>query len=147
MVTFVGTQTNIADAVKSLVELDYDAVEAYETAISRLENLQFKSMLLGFCDDHKRHIRELSAVLRTNAEEPPTAPSAKKWLAQGKVILANLLGDTAILKAMLSNEIDTNTAYEKMANRDDLWDELIDIIKRGLTDERKHKKWMEENTR
>ena len=42
----------------------------------------------------------------------PLLGSAKSYLTQGKVILANLIGDLTILRAMRSNEIDTNTAYE-----------------------------------
>jgi hypothetical protein len=33
MVTFTGTQSSFLDAISDLIELDYDAVEAYEAAI------------------------------------------------------------------------------------------------------------------
>ncbi len=49
-------------------------------------------------------------------------------LHKGKVVLANLMGDEAILSAMLSNEEDTNTAYKKMNERTDIWDEAIDVL-------------------
>ncbi len=35
MVTKVGIQSEFADAAKDLLELEYDALEAYETAIKR----------------------------------------------------------------------------------------------------------------
>ncbi|AFC70705.1 hypothetical protein MC5_01535 [Rickettsia australis str. Cutlack] len=35
MTTLVRTQNNFADAIKELVELDYDAIEAYKAAINR----------------------------------------------------------------------------------------------------------------
>jgi hypothetical protein len=54
--------------------------------------------------------------------EPPTGPSVgKQWLTKGKVVLANLIGDGTILSAMLSNEVDTNTAYERINDRTDKW--------------------------
>ncbi|KJV81801.1 hypothetical protein RHORCCE3_0998 [Rickettsia hoogstraalii str. RCCE3] len=36
MTTLVGIQNNFADAIKELIELDYDAIEAYKTAINRI---------------------------------------------------------------------------------------------------------------
>lgn len=147
MVTMVGKQAEFSDAVKELIELDYDAVEAYEAAILRLENTVHKGKLSEFMDDHKRHIQEFSSLLKKHHCDIPTGPStAKSWLTKGKVVLANLIGDKAILSAMLSNEEDTNTAYERMIERTDKWEDANDIIRQGLEDERRHKKWFEQQT-
>lgn len=55
MTTLVGTQDKLIDAVKSLIELDYDAIEAYQMAIEayqmaidNLENQQHKNQLENF---------------------------------------------------------------------------------------------------
>lgn len=145
MVTMVGKQAEFSDAIKELIELDYDAVEAYEAAISRLENTVYKGKLSEFLNDHKRHIKEFTTLLKKHNTDAPNSPSAgKQWLTKGKVVLANLIGDDAILSAMLSNEEDTNTAYERMNERTDKWDDSKDILRRGLEDERQHKKWFEQ---
>jgi bacterioferritin (cytochrome b1) len=144
MVTLVGIQEDFGDVLKNLVELDFDAIEAYETAINRLENKEYRDKLKTFKADHERHIRELSALLRQHDIEPPSGPSlGKQWLTKGKVILANLISDATILKAMLSNEIDTNTAYARVSIHDNIWPDSKEIINRGLKDEKKHKKWLE----
>lgn len=143
MVTKVGLQANFVAALKDLLELDYDAIEAYEVAINRLENQEYKSKLTEFKKDHERHVSELTALLKKHNEDAPTGPSGKQWLTKGKVILADLAGDNAILVAMRSNEIDTNTAYERLNEFDDKWSDSVDILKRGLDDERKHKAWLE----
>lgn len=52
-------------------------------------------------------------------------------------------GDKAILQAMLSNEEDTNTAYERLNNHTDKWDDAEKILEQGFKDEQKHKKWIE----
>lgn len=144
MVTLVGTQANFEDVLKELIELDYDAVEAYEAAINRLESLEYKETMQLFKADHERHIQELSSILKQHNVEPPIEASlGKQWLTKGKVILANLLGDTTILKAMVSNEIDTNTAYEKVLAHENIWPDSIEIIKKGLEDEKRHKAWLE----
>ncbi|WP_032113735.1 DUF2383 domain-containing protein [Candidatus Paracaedibacter symbiosus] len=145
MVTLVGTQTSFADSVKELIKLDFAAVEAYEAAIDRLRAEDYKRQLKGFKSDHERHIKELSDLLSRYGEDvPQDLSSGKQWLTKGKIILANLIGDNTILKAMLSNEIDTNTAYERMNDRTDKWQEAQEILKRGLEDEKRHKKWLED---
>lgn len=142
MTTFVGTQERFIDAVRSLIELDYDAIEAYDAAIHRLENANYKTQLKEFKEDHERHVRELSALLRKHRQEPPAGPSLKRVLTKGKVVVANIAGDKAILKAMLDNEEDTNQAYQTMLDRLDDWEDSKDILMRGLHDEKKHKTWI-----
>lgn len=144
MVTLVGMQANFEDAIKDLIELDYDAVEAYDAAINRLKNQEYKEKLNIFKADHEWHIQEFTTVLKKRNIQPPSGPSiGKQWLAKGKVVLADLIGDNVILRAMISNEIDTNAAYERMSLREDMWPETKDLIKRGLEDEKRHKKWLE----
>lgn len=144
MVTFVGTQGNFSDALKELVELEYAALDAYEAAVSKIEKSMYKEKLKEFMQDHQRHLKELSALLRSNKYEvPEKGVLGKQLLTTGKVLLANMVGDHTILEAMKSNEIDTNTAYEKMNSRKDKWPGSEDIIKKGLQDEKRHKAWLE----
>ncbi len=64
MVTLVGMQANFEDALKDLIELDYDAVEAYDAAVNRLEDQELKEKLNIFKADHEWHIQELTNVLK-----------------------------------------------------------------------------------
>lgn len=107
MTTLVGIQNNFVDAIKELVELDYDAIEAYEAAINRITDENYKTQLQRFKEDHERHVKELNELLSKHKEEEITGPSSKQWLTKGKVVLATQIGDRAILHAMLSNEEDT----------------------------------------
>jgi rubrerythrin len=145
MATLVGTQSKFLEALKELVELDYDAIEAYEAAINRLENEFYKTQLQKFKKDHERHVKEINKILILKGEGPVTEPSSKQWLTQGKVVLANLVGDKAVLQAMYSNEEDTNTAYQRLNDHADKWPETVEILTQGLADEKSHKKWLEEN--
>ncbi|MBF0300647.1 MAG: DUF2383 domain-containing protein [Oligoflexia bacterium] len=144
MVTFVGTQKEFSDALKSLIELDYDAIEAYEEAIHRVDGQTYKEVLKEFTQDHKRHVHELSNLLLSKGVEVPKGPSIKQLLTKGKVVIATLISDKLILTAMRSNEDDTNTAYERMNSRTDIWPEAQSLILSGLADERKHKSWINE---
>lgn len=144
MTTLVGMQAKFADALKELVELDHDAVEAYKAAIDRLENQEYKDKLEKFKSDHENHINVLNRILQAHNEEIVDSPDAKSWLTKGKVILANLVGDKTILRAMRSNEEDTNTAYERVNEHKEKWEDVSDALKKGLEDERSHKKWLDE---
>jgi len=148
MATMVGTQKSFTQAIKELVELDYDALGAYESAINNLENSEYKKKFEEFKLDHQRHITELSAFLSRCNETAPSGPdNMKKVLVKGKVELASLFGDQNILSAMLSNEEDTNTAYERINARigESADKEIAKIIAAGLADERKHRDWIQSN--
>ena len=67
----------------------------------------------------------------------------KSLLTQGKVVLANLFGDEAILGAMKSNEVDTNTAYERMNKYEDAPADIKGALKKGLEDEKRHAAWLQ----
>ncbi|HJD67763.1 MAG TPA: PA2169 family four-helix-bundle protein [Rickettsia endosymbiont of Bembidion lapponicum] len=143
MTTLVGIQNNFVDAIKELIELDYDAIEAYEAAINRITDENYKIQLQRFKEDHERHVKELNELLSKHKEDEITGPSSKQWLTKGKVVLATQIGDRAILHAMLSNEEDTNTAYERLNNHADKWHNAEKVLEQGFKDEQKHKKWIE----
>jgi len=147
MSTLVGKQSDFAEALKELLELDYDAIGAYEAAIQRLENIIFKEKLIEFKMDHEHHTQKLTAILVAhNVSNIPQGPDApKSWLAKGKVVLAGLKDDETILEAMLTNEQDTNTAYERLVNHPAKWPETDTMLRQGLADERRHKAWIEQN--
>lgn len=144
MSTLVGTQSTFHEALYALCELDYDAVEAYKAAINRLENDKYKQKLSEFMNDHLQHVEAINRVLNKHECETPQGPDFKKYLTQGKIILANLVGDDMILQAMLTNELDTNTAYERLVHFIPQWDDAQPILSKGLDDEKKHKIWFED---
>lgn len=144
MVTFVGTQEDFAESIKNLIELEYDTIEAYEEAISRLEVESNKLKLREFCQDHEQHVLALSELLLNHKEQVPVKSGIiKNWISKGKVIIADLIGDSSILLAMASNETDTNKAYERMNARHDRWDDSKEILKIALADEKMHKEWLD----
>lgn len=146
MVTNVGNQTKFIDAIKELIELDYDAVDTYKLAIEKLKNLEYKDKFYEFKGDHNQHIKQLSAFLARNNEIAPTEPDKiKDLLMKAKVEGASFMGDKDILKAMLSNEEDTVTAYERMNKRvkESSDQKIAKIIADGWEDEKRHKNWIQ----
>lgn len=144
MVTMVGKQSDFSKAMHSLVELEYDALSAYKTAIESLENQKYRQQLITFSNDHTDHIKKLTKLLQQHDAPIPDGPDTLKHLiVKGKVVIAKNMGDKAILGAMLSNEEDTNRAYENMLSHTDMWPDANATIKKNWEDERRHKNWLE----
>ena len=143
MTTLVGTQKSLVEALDALLELDYDAIEAYKAAIDRLDDENDKASLRSFLGDHQRHTTELAPIISRLGGQPSMGPDVKQWLTKGKVVILALAGDNAVLLAMKTNEEDTNTAYERVVKRDDLPSDVRPILERNFADEQRHKAWIE----
>ncbi|WP_119460592.1 ferritin-like domain-containing protein [Rhodospirillaceae bacterium SYSU D60014] len=144
MVTTVGTETDFIDMLNNLIRLDFDAIDAYEAAVDRLERRSDAEQLRAFQADHERHTREVAAIVRDLGGTPATAGDAKSMLTTGKVLLADLIGDKAVLRAMKTNEDDTNTAYERAVRHGSKTPAANEVLQRNLCDERRHRSWIEE---
>lgn len=145
MATLVGMHGTFPEALNDLLELEYDALEAYEAAVSRLENNTYKNRLADFKNDHQRHIQELTDLLRQHGHSPANGPTGKQWLTKGKVVIADsVIGDKGILSAMKSNELDTNSAYSRMLQREDMWEDAKPLLEKEFADEKRHKEWIEQ---
>lgn len=144
MTTFVGTQKALVDMLNQLIELDFDAIEAYRTAVARMKDDGDRRQLALFMADHERHTRELTAMVQQLGEVPSAGPDMKKLLTSGKVFLGSFISDAAVLFAMRTNEDDTNKAYERAVSRRDLSKEMREILERSLQDERLHRTWIKQ---
>lgn len=129
--------------LNNLIELDYDAVAAYESAIKRLESSTYKAKLNEFLKDHRRHITNLATAVRELGGSPADGADLKKILTQGKVVIADLVGDDiTILKAMKLNEDVTNLKYEQALKKFSDLDQLGTLLAGHLEDERRHRAWI-----
>lgn len=144
MVTTIGTESSLPDLIENLAHLEHDAIAAYKEAVDRLDDPGFKSAMQDMLDDHERHASALGDLCRTLGRTPPTGGDMKQMLTTGKVKLADMLGDKAILKAMQTNEQDTNTAYDRAVTHDDLTPEARPVLEKAQKDEHRHKAWIEE---
>jgi len=144
MATMVGFEKDIVSLLNDLIALDYDAIEAYDAAIVRLADVRDKDQLQKFLADHARHTVDLAEFVVKYGYEPTKKADIKQVLTKGKVVLAGMAGETAILNAMKSNEDDTNAAYERAASQPGLPDIVRAALNRNLADERRHRAWFEQ---
>jgi len=143
MATTVGKEGDIEGLVVDLISLEYDAIAAYESTIDKLSDTALSSQIAEFRADHLQHLEVLQGMARELSVEAPTSGDAKEWLTTGKIALANLAGDAAILKAMKTNEDDTVTAYERASQHPDAIAKSRGFFDKALADERRHREWME----
>lgn len=128
--------------LNSLIELDCDAIEAYEAAIARLQNAQDKAKLREFMGDHQRHVADLSPMVMDLGGKPAQKADFKKVLTKGKVVLAALVGDRAILEAMRSNELATTKTYGVALTEPDLPGHVRTALERNFAHEQRHLAWI-----
>jgi rubrerythrin len=142
MVTTVGTESTLPALVENLLLLEHDAIAAYEQTIKRLENPSYKQKIAEFRADHDRHVQELTQLAAAVGATPYREGDAKQMLTTGKVALASIMGDGAILTAMRSNEEDTVTAYERASRHAEATPEARAIFEKAHADELRHRDWM-----
>ena len=82
MVTMVGTEADFLNLLGDLASLDYDAIAAYDSAISRIDSPQFKQQLQQFREDHQRHTVELGSIISQLGGAPPSGAGAKSMLTR-----------------------------------------------------------------
>lgn len=145
MVTKVGLESDIYEALKSLIVLDNDAAEACEAAIQRLDATLYKAAFQTFKRDHQKHMKELSTYLIRSKQQLPKESDMKRILAQGKDVIANLIGDSAIIGAMKCIKVDTHKAYERTLHNELAIGALEALLRHGLEDEKRHMSWLQEH--
>lgn len=129
---------DVVNNLNSLIQVDIDAVHAYEQALSSIDEPLIKERMLSFQEDHLRHIEELSREVR-NLGGTPTEYSKdfKGYLIEGFTSLRSITGMDGALKAMEQNEVLTNKKYGNALD----WDippPAKGLIEKGATDEQMH---------
>jgi len=143
MVTTIGTESSFEDLVKNLILLEHDAIAAYDSTIERLSDAGLAEQVRRFRDDHLQHLEVLNGMAREIGLDAPEEGDMKQMLTTGKIAMADLMGDAAILKAMRTNEEDTVTAYERASGHDQAMAEPRAFFERAHSDELRHREWMQ----
>jgi rubrerythrin len=125
-----------------LAALEFNAIETYEAAIERLDNLDCRAKMTEFLGEHERHLMQLCDAIIEQGGTPPDGGDYKQFLTKGPVVIAGIGGDKAILQAMLLNESLTNKLYEN-ANEEIFPGYIQLMLKQALGDVRHHKVWIE----
>jgi len=137
----VGEESGLEELVTDLISLEHDAIAAYESCIDRLDNKELSAQIAIFKQDHLQHLKVLTEMARELGLQAPPGGDLKKMLTTGKIALAEIMGDAAILKAMKTNEDETVTAYERAIRHEDAIPATKAFMSAHL-DEERHRAWM-----
>lgn len=133
--------TRIA-ALNDLLQLEHDALPAYTLAIAGLRDPTHRARLEAFRDDHRRHVRELSTLIRQRGGVPLHLPHLPTGFLKLGVQMAGLGGgDGAILLAFRANEWQSRAKYGRFAHEQGLEPEVADVLRRAAEDEARHYAW------
>lgn len=128
----------VIDQLNDLIQLDYDAVQAYDLALEHIDDPDAGDDLEVFKADHERHIVELTAVITVlGGEAKELRRDVKGLLIEGMTKLRSVTGTKGALKAMRMNEKITNKTYEKALEMD-LPPVALEIVLLNRDDERRH---------
>ena len=137
-------QKEIIERLNDLIQLDVDAVEAYDHAIRHVAFQDIRKRFRGFQEDHGAHIKNLTElVLQLGGTPVKAKPDLKGYLLEGFTTLMSLTGTKSALEAMKMNEKLTNRKYEEAAAWD-LPEEVAKLLRVNLSQEQRHLSYIEE---
>jgi uncharacterized protein (TIGR02284 family) len=129
--------------IVSLVQLDIDAIHAYQEAIKKIDIQDVRDKLVRFQRDHEAHVKDLSPLItQYGGQVPEYKLDLKGHLIQGFTALRSSTGTEGALKAMKGNEQLTNSAYEKALTYE-LPQNVRIIVEKNREDERRHLAYIE----
>jgi hypothetical protein len=137
------TELEIAEELSSLVQLDLDAVAAYDQAIGAIGAGAIGTELARFKLDHLRHVVDLSRLLLDRGHKPPEAKPDLKGTILGSVTgLRARLGTEQALLAMRPNEELTTSTYARALAKP-FPEDVLEVVRRSYADEQRHLAWIE----
>lgn len=135
---------DVIELLNDLIQLDVDAAETYGQAIKHMEYEDIRRRLADFQDDHRNHIRDLTAMVQQlNGTPLKPTPDLKGYLLEGFTALRSIASTKGALESMRSNERLTNRKYQEAAALD-LPEEVMTLIKTNLSQEIRHLMYIEE---
>ena len=135
--------TRVLAELNDLLQLDHDAVGAYEVAIEALRTPAYQQALRRFKGDHERHIAELTQLITERGGTPVQSPHMPTGLFKLAMQQAGTIGggDKGVLLAFKANERQVRDKYRRLAeSSEDLV--IADVLSRGADDEAKHYGWV-----
>lgn len=134
--------TDVVRELNNLIQLDVDAIKAYDQAIEACEHASVKMKLTEFRADHQRHVTDLSAHVRALGAQPEVKQDLKGYLIEGFTAITSV-GTHSALVSMKGNEMLTNSRYQA-ALKMDLSPEIRVTLEKNYSDEQRHLAWIKE---
>ena len=110
-------ENNLIETLSNLVQLDIDAVHAYDQALKEIDDPIIKKRLLKFQDDHRTHISGLSKDIEDLGGHPPEhSKDFKGYVIEAFTAIRSFTGLKGALKAMKTMAEITNRHYGEVVS-------------------------------
>ena len=142
-----GVETAVLDGLNDLLQLDHDAIGAYEVAMQKLADRDLASMIAGYLRDHERHVRSLNETIAALGGTPRNEPHATAPLKQALQAVGAVAGDRGLMLAWRTNEAATRAKYDSYARRasQEGWPaDVKRVIDENALDEERHHEWAQQ---
>lgn len=136
-------EAQLVAELNDLLQLDHDAVAAYDLAIRALQSQAYRDAIGGFKADHERHIEELTRLIRDHGGVPVQLPHLPTSIFKLLIQAAGMLGrgDGAVLLAFKTNERQSRDKYRRAAERIITDPQISVVLSRAASDEARHYAW------
>ena len=105
------------EALSNLVQLDIDAVHAYDQALKEIDDSVIRDRLLKFQNHHRNHISDLSKQIEDLGGNPPEqSKDFKGYVIEAFTAIRSFTGLKGALKAMKTMEEITNRYYGEVVS-------------------------------
>ncbi|MDB4962870.1 MAG: hypothetical protein JWP01_2869 [Myxococcales bacterium] len=128
---------DIIDDLEDLMQLDRDAVKAYEIALDKVSDRAVREDLLMFKLDHERHVDDLARIVVRLGGEPEDRGNLRGLLSETLAVIRGSRGTLGALKAIRMSEKLTNTMYAKTLE-EPLTIDAREVVEANRDDERRH---------
>ena len=138
-------EKNLTEALSNLVQLDIDAVYAYDQALKEIDDPIIKDRLLKFQDDHRNHISGLSKQIEALGGQPPEySQDIKGYVIEAFAAIRSFTGLKGALAAMKTTEEITNRYYGEVVS----WEApsaLEEVLRTYFSEEKVHLNYITSN--
>lgn len=138
-------EKDLIAALSNLVQLDIDAVHAYNQAIKEIDDSIIKDRLLKFQEDHRKHIDVLSQQITDLGGQPPEqSKDFKGYVIEAFAAIRSFTGMKGALKGIKTTEEITYRHYSELVSQETP-SEIKEVLRTYFSEEKVHLDYIASN--
>lgn len=139
--------TDTIKVLANLIQIQFDAVHIYETAIERVGDERVRERLETFQQRHHRHLKDLSSAIRELGETPPVPSQDLKGVIFEKLAaVRSITGTEGALKSLATTEEILGRYYQELIP-ESIPEATLRLLKKHLSDVQVHKEYIDLNVK
>ncbi len=133
---------NTIRELNNLLARQYAHLAANSAAHDRLFRDEARTTANAVQLRHRKQVRELSDAVRRLGGVPRQQADLGRLVPLGRIVFANINGDSHLVRAMRTNALHLQVAYER-ARVSELPDPILSLLARHVTELARERSWLE----